>query len=100
MEYTAQRLPEDLEGRGWKQVRQESTLHRIRDTEWYAVVFMRPFDPGADDEQSSLVVRLNRRTYLRVSTNASRSASWDLAHHDAIGLMRAVDEQRALASET
>jgi hypothetical protein len=55
---------------------------------------MRPFDPGVDDEGFSAMVRVNRRNYVRVSTNTVRSSSWDMAFHDAIGLMRAVDDRR------
>ena len=102
MDHTArpmfEALPEDLEIRGWKLVRQESTMHRLLDAEWYAVVFMRPFDLGIDDERFSPMVRANRRNYVRISTNTSKSASWEEAFHDAIGLMRAVDDRRVVPS--
>lgn len=98
MEYNAQTLPVDLDAHGWKQVRQESTVHRLQDAKWYAVVFMRPFNPNIDDENSSQVVRMNRRTYVRISTNSVRSVSWVAAHDDAIGLMRAADNRSEVAS--
>jgi len=97
MVQNAQSLPTDLDAHGWKQVRQESTVHRLQDAEWYAVVYMRPFDPDIDDENSSQVVRMNRRMYVRISTNAARSVSWGAAHTDAIGLMRAADNRTDVA---
>jgi hypothetical protein len=91
-------LPEDLKVRGWELVRHESTLHRLPGVEWYDVVFRRPFDPDVDDESLTLMVRDNRRSYVRVCTNAARSASWNAAHHDAIGLMRSIDGRRVESS--
>lgn len=90
-------LPDDLKGRGWELVRYESTWHRLLGAEWYAVVFRRPFDPGVDDEGLTLMERDHRRSYVRVCTNAARSASWNAAHHDAIGLMRAIDDRRVVS---
>jgi hypothetical protein len=91
-------LPDDLKVRGWELVRHESTRHRLLEAEWYDVVFRRPFDPGIDDESLPLMVRDNCRSWVRVRTNAARSASWNAAHHDAIGLMRAIDDRRVVQS--
>lgn len=87
-------LPDDLRIRGWTNSRQESTIHRLPDIEWYAVVFLRPFEPGVDDEASSSAVRSNRKHVVRVSTNSLRSSSWEAAFQDAIGLMRSADARR------
>ncbi len=89
-----QDLPEPLRNRGWMNSRQESTIHRLPDVEWYSVVFMRPFEPGVDDEDSASVVRSNRKQFVRVSTNTLRSSSWNEAFQDAIGLMHKADEPR------
>ena len=91
-------LPEDLKIRGWELVRHESTRHRLLEAEWYDVAFRRPFDAGVDDERVTLVVRDNRRNWIRVRTNDSRSSSWNAAHQDAIGLMRAIDGRRVVPS--
>lgn len=91
MNYQIAELPEDLTARGWKQVGYESTVHRLQDIAWYAMVFRRAFDPGIDDDASSLAVRMESRTYIRVSTNTARSTSWDAAYVDALDLMRAAD---------
>ena len=87
-----QELPETLRARGWTNARQESTIHRLLGAEWYAVVFLRPFEPGVDDEDSPSVVRSNRRHFVRISTDSMRSPSWDQAFRDAIELMHKADQ--------
>lgn len=89
-----QELPDNLRTRGWTNARQESTIHRLPGAEWYAVVFLRPFEPGVDDETSVSVVRNNRRDFVRVSTDSLRSSSWDEAFRDAIELMHKADNPR------
>lgn len=89
-----QELPEPLKVRGWTNSRQESTIHRLPGVEWYTVVFLRPFEPGVDDEDSPSVVRSNRKHFVRVSTDRLRSPSWDQAFRDAIELMHKSDQPR------
>jgi hypothetical protein len=84
-------LPEDLVARGWRFVLRDSRPYPERRPRWYIAVYVRTYDPEADDVR--YVGPIEGQT-LRVSTNTMRSASWDDAHRDAISWMRFLDRQR------
>lgn len=83
------KLPPDLMSMGWQWISTESAEMRRWDPPRYKVVYARPFEGGIDDER--LAVHRNGDVWIRVSVE---SASWDGAHHDAIGLMRNADDRR------
>ncbi len=84
-------LPADLRRRGWTFSIPESNMLGWGSSPRYNAVYLRPFEPGIDDAHSVPVVRRNARDVIRVST---RSATWEAAREDAIGLMRGFDGQR------
>jgi hypothetical protein len=86
------RLPPDLQAMGWLWVSPESAEHRTVGRTWYTVVYARPFELGIDNE--TLAHQHKGGVWVRVSTNAIRSASWEEAYQEAIALMRDADARR------
>jgi hypothetical protein len=89
------RLPPDLEALGWRLVFARE-MYPTPAKVWFTAVYARPFEPGIDDDD--LAMHRDGSWWVRISTDASRSASWDDALQDAIALMRHADAQRSPVS--
>lgn len=84
-------IPPPLKIRGWRFVRQESRSYGALASIWYIAVYVRPYEPGTDDEP---VARPTPEGLIRVSTHSARSPSWVDAYHDAVQQMQEIDRKR------
>lgn len=87
-------LPDDLLDRHWAPVMSETRIVPSEASQAYDAVYMRPFDPRADNPKAALIVRREDRFRFRISTRALACGSWEDARLQAIELMRAVDARR------
>ncbi len=83
-------LPDDIKARGWEFILQESGKSRTWANPDHKAVYVRPLDPGVDNERLLATVHRNGRSFVHVST---RSPSWKVAREDAIQRMREIDAQ-------
>ena len=85
------RLPLDLQAMGWQLVSSRESPRPTAPT-WYTVLYARPFERGIDDEV--LATYLHGDWWIRAATTARSCLSWEVAHQEAIALMRDADARR------
>ena len=85
------RLPPDLRAMGWQLVSSHE-VHRPTAPTWYTVLYARPFERGIDDEV--LATYLHGDWWSQASPPARSCLSWEVAHEEAIALMRDADARR------